>query len=77
GVRRDRTTVATIEPVIIDVAVTDDTLTTRLANARTLSVPLAWSSRLSNASPDKRQRFEIIGAEQGIHPHLALEEARM
>jgi len=37
--------VATIEPVIIDVSVTDYALAARLADRRTISVPLAWSSQ--------------------------------
>jgi hypothetical protein len=55
------------EPLIVDVEVTDELITTRLADGRTISVPLAWSWRLSNATPEQRQRFEIIGTGQGIH----------
>jgi hypothetical protein len=55
------------EPLIVDVEVTDELITTRLADGRTISVPLAWSWRLSNATPEQSQRFEIIGTGQGIH----------
>jgi hypothetical protein len=55
------------EPLIVDVEVTDELITARLADGRTISVPLAWSWRLSNATPEQRQRFEIIGTGQGIH----------
>jgi hypothetical protein len=31
------------------------------------SVPLVWSWRLANATPEQRQHFEIIGTGQGVH----------
>jgi hypothetical protein len=55
------------EPRIINVSVTDDSITAELADGRTISVPLAWSWRLSNATSEKRKNFEIIGSGQGIH----------
>lgn len=55
------------EPLIIDVEVTDELITARLADGRTIRVPLAWSWRLSNATPEQRQRFEIMGTGQGVH----------
>jgi Protein of unknown function (DUF2442) len=55
------------EPLIVDVEVTDELITTHLADGRTIRVPLAWSWRLSNATPEQRQRFEIIGMGQGVH----------
>jgi hypothetical protein len=59
--------VASSEPLIVDVEVTDELITAHLADGRTISVPLAWSWRLSNATPEQRQRFEIIGTGQGVH----------
>ena len=32
-----------------------------------ISVPLAWSWRLSDATPAQRKRFEIIGGGEGAH----------
>ncbi len=55
------------EPRIVAVFVTDETITAQLADGRTISVPLAWSWRLSNATPAQRNKFEIIGSGQGIH----------
>lgn len=55
------------EPRIIDVVVTDETITARLADGRTISLPLAWSWRLSNATPEQRNHFEMIGSGQGVH----------
>jgi hypothetical protein len=60
-------TVANSEPLIVDVEVTDELITAHLADGRTISVPLVWSWRLSNATPEQRQRFEIIGTGQGVH----------
>ncbi len=58
---------ASSEPLIIDIEVTDELMTARLADGRTISVPLAWSWRLSNATPEQRNHFDIIGTGQGVH----------
>ena len=55
------------EPRISAVEITDDTITARLVDGRTISVPLAWSWRLAEATPDQRQRYELIGGGVGIH----------
>lgn len=60
-------TVAKIEPRIKDIQVTEDTITARLSDGRIISVPLAWSWRLSEATPEERNNFEIIGDGQGVH----------
>ncbi len=52
---------------IKDVNVTEDTITAYLVDGRTISVPLAWSWRLSEATPEQRAHYEIIGDGQGIH----------
>lgn len=52
---------------IKDVNVTEDTITAYLVDGRTISVPLAWSWRLSEATPNQREHYEIIGDGQGIH----------
>ncbi len=59
--------VASSEPLIVDVEVTDELITARLADGRTISVPLAWSWRLSNTTPEQRNHFDIIGTGQGVH----------
>ena len=58
---------ASSEPLIIDIEVTDELITARLADGRTISVPLAWSWRLSDATPEQRNHFDIIGTGQGVH----------
>ncbi len=55
------------DPRVRRVEVTDDLITAHLADGRTISVPLAWSWRLSDARPDQRTRCEIIGDGTGIH----------
>jgi hypothetical protein len=49
------------------VSVTEDTITAQLVDGRAISVPLAWSWRLSEATPEQRALFEIIGSGSGIH----------
>lgn len=56
-----------IEPRIKTVSVTDGEIIVHLADGRTVSVPLAWSWRLSDATPAQRANFEILGDGQGVH----------
>ena len=51
----------TAEPRVQGVSVTDEAITAHLLVGRTISVPLVWSWRLAEATPEQRQRFEIIG----------------
>lgn len=60
-------TVLQADPNITDVRVTDDEIIASLADGRTIRVPLAWSWRLSDASPEQRQNFQLIGGGHGIH----------
>ncbi len=60
-------TVNNPEPRIKRVQVTEDLITADLADGRTISVPLAWSWRLSEATPKQRANFEIIGDGLGVH----------
>lgn len=50
-----------------EVSVTDDLITFHLMDGRVISVPLAWSWRLSDATPEQRNNYEIIGDGQGVH----------
>ncbi len=52
---------------IKDISVTKDTITAHLMDGRTISVPLAWSWRLSEATPKQRANWEIIGDGHGVH----------
>ncbi len=55
------------DPRITAVSVDDEAISATLADGRMISVPLAWSWRLSQATADQRLRFEIIGNGQGVH----------
>ncbi len=55
------------EPRLCDVQITEDEIIAHLVDGRTISVPLIWSWRLSEATDAQRQRFEILGDGQGIH----------
>jgi len=61
------TIVASNDPRILTVEVSDDLITAHLADGRIISVPLVWSWRLSNATREQRQHCEIIGTGQGVH----------
>ena len=60
-------TAASSDPRIQDVRVTKDEIIAYLADGRVISVPLAWSWRLSEATPAQRAKFRIIGSGQGVH----------
>ena len=54
-------------PRIVNVSVTDDTLTVELSDGRTVSVPTAWYPRLVHATPEERQNWRLTGNGHGIH----------
>ncbi len=60
-------TAVSLEPRIKDVQITDESITAYLADGRAISVPLAWSWRLSEATPEQRSHWEIIGGGLGVH----------
>jgi uncharacterized protein DUF2442 len=59
--------VASSEPLVQDVRVTEDEIIAHLADGRVISVPLAWSWRLSEATPAQRANWRLIGTGQGVH----------
>ncbi|MFZ1395495.1 MAG: DUF2442 domain-containing protein [Candidatus Promineifilaceae bacterium] len=52
---------------ILNAAAIEDTLTVELADGRSLSVPIAWYPRLLHGSQQEREKWELIGAGEGIH----------
>ena len=60
-------TAASTDPRIQNVRVTADEIIAHLADGRVISVPLAWSWRLSEATPKQRANFRLIGSGQGVH----------
>jgi hypothetical protein len=55
------------EPRVNSVTVTNEAIVAHLTDGRIVSVPIEWSWRLSDASPEERARWEIIGDGQGMH----------
>jgi len=60
-------TVVSTEPRIKSIEISEETITAHLEDGRTISVPLVWSWRLSEATPEQRNNFEMIGDGTGIH----------
>jgi len=52
---------------VADVEVTEDAVSVRLMDGRTISVPLAWYPRLLNATLEQRSNWQISGGGYGIH----------
>jgi len=60
-------TVVSSDPRIERVRVTQDEIIAELVDGRVISVPLAWSWRLAEATPAQRANFRLIGAGHGVH----------
>jgi Protein of unknown function (DUF2442) len=60
------TTVVTAEARIKDLRITEDAIQATLVDGRQVSVPLAWSWRLSDATPEQRSNFQILGHGLGV-----------
>src|SRR2546427_2404249 len=60
-------TAASSDPRIEHLRVTEDEIIAQLADGRIISVPLAWSWRLAEATPAQRAHFRLIGTGQGVH----------
>ena len=54
-------------PRLVSLRVTEDTIVADLSDGRSVSVPLAWSWRLSEATPAQRNNYELIASGQGAH----------
>ena len=54
-------------PRIRSVEVDDDLISARLVDGRVISIPLAWSWRLTGATPEQRGRYRLIGDGEGVH----------
>src|SRR6266700_7801443 len=52
---------------VLNVAITDDTLSVDLEDGRTIAVPIGWYPRLAYGTPAERAKFQISGAGYGLH----------
>ena len=55
------------EPRARSVEVTGDEIIAHLVDGRTIIVPLVWSWRLTEATPEQRAHWELIGDGVGVH----------
>ena len=55
------------EPLAVEVSFKDRMLRVVLADGREVSSPLAWFTRLLNATPEQRRNWRLIGGGVGIH----------
>src|ERR687891_701726 len=65
--RHGMSTAVSVESRITRVDVTDETITAHLVDGRVISVPLAWSWRLSDATPAQRANWQLIADGPGVH----------
>ena len=61
------TSAVEVHPLAQSIRFTDSDLVVELVDGRTVSVPLVWFPRLSKATPQQLENFEILADRQGIH----------
>ncbi len=54
-------------PLAEQVEFTEDELVVWLMDGRTITIPLVWFPRLSSATVEQLQKYEILGDGEGIH----------
>jgi len=59
--------VSLAQPRLVNVSVTEDTLSVDLEDGRTIAVPIGWYPRLAYGTPAERASFQISSAGYGIH----------
>ena len=52
-----------------DVTITNEEVTVRLVDGRTIIVPLVWYPRLLHGKTKERKNWRFIGGGEGIHWH--------
>tara|TARA_R110000868_G_scaffold84822_5_gene238924 strand:- start:7434 stop:7697 length:264 start_codon:yes stop_codon:yes gene_type:complete len=52
---------------VLDITVTDESLSVSLQDGRNITVPLIWYPKLFNATDVQRQDWEVCGGGYGIH----------
>lgn len=59
---------------IVNVVVSDDSLSVELSDGRSVAVPLVWFPRLFHGTAEERARWHLIGKGEGIHWELLDED---
>lgn len=54
-------------PRMKKIEVSETLITAHLTDGRIISVPLTWSWRLSDATPEQRADYELMGDGDGAH----------
>ena len=52
---------------ILELSIGDDILTAKISDGRTVSIPIAWFPRLSEATDEQLHNFEMSPSRYGIH----------
>ena len=55
------TLILEVDPIAIDVTVTDQKLIVNLEDGRSITIPLAWYPRLWHGTPAERQNYQLLG----------------
>ena len=55
------------EALVVDVDVSDDTLSVQLSDGRTIAAPVAWFPRLAHGTRKERRSWRLSGGGRGIH----------
>jgi hypothetical protein len=50
-----------IEPIALEVRVTDEKLIVDLTDGRSIIIPLEWYPRLAYGTPEERQNWQLLG----------------
>ena len=56
-----------LHPQAINIEYTNDLIIVELADGRTISAPLVWFPRLSKASKEELENWQLLGDGEGIH----------
>ena len=56
-----------LHPQAQNIKCTDVALVVELVDGRTISAPLVWFPRLSQANEEQRNNWELLGDGEGIH----------
>ncbi|GAB4442889.1 MAG: DUF2442 domain-containing protein [Anaerolineae bacterium] len=50
-----------IDPIVVEVTITDKKLLIDLEDGRSLAIPLEWYPRLLHGTSDERQNYQLLG----------------